>query len=789
MLAKFPVHGAFLSAFLLLAGCGGGGGGGGSAPKPPDVGVPVMPLSVATQPAGGTTTGPFSTQPVIHLVTEAGVNTADNTTVVSVAIVAGTGTAGAALTGTTSVTAAAGIASFTNLGINTAGTGYVLRFSSSVSSMYPAVNSAAVSVTAPAVRALAVATQPQGASPGVVLTTQPVVQVQSNGVLDATDNSTVITASIANGTGTSGAVLAGTTTVTAVAGVATFTDLSVDKAGANYQLRFTATGVPDITSGTFSIVTAGATIPPSTPPASQVNFAIDSTQDVRPISRFIYGMNGWTAVGRPANLTLSRSGGNRMTAYNWETNASNAGSDYYNENDSFLGGGNTPNGAVAPGIVAARNAGAGIVVTMPTIGHVSADKSSADKEDVNVTPDYINVRFHQSKPRKGAAFTLTPDTTDKFVYQDEYINFLDKTYPGAFAAADNPIMINLDNEVDLWAFTHARLRGDATSPVATQAGNKITYAEVVQLSTDYASAAKDVNPAVQILGPVNYGWGGYTDLQGAPDAMGRDFLDFYLQQMAAAGATAGRRLLDVLDVHWYPEARGACVSNPMDGCRISDAAGVSESAVVAARKQAPRSLWDPAYTETSWITQFSTLGPIRLLPRLKDKIAANYPGTKLAITEYNYGGSNDISGAIAQADVLGIFGREGLYAATLWPLESNNDFIHGGFEIFRNYDGANGSFGDTSIRASNSDIVNASVYASVSAGNAGRMVIVAINKSDSTQTAGIAVTHTTQFHTAQVYELTSVNSVPQRKTDINITLTNAFQYSMPANSVTTLVLQ
>jgi hypothetical protein len=65
--------------------------------------------------------------------------------------------------------------------------------------------------------------------------------------------------------------------------------------------------------------------------------------------------------------------------------------------------------------------------------------------------------------------------------------------------------------------------------------------------------------------------------------------------------------------------------------------------------------------------------------------------------------------------VLGVFGREGLYAATLWPLESNNNFIYGGFEIFRNYDGRNGSFGDTSIRATNSDIVNASVYASVSA--------------------------------------------------------------------------
>jgi hypothetical protein len=405
-----------------------------------------------------------------------------------------------------------------------------------------------------------------------------------------------------------------------------------------------------------------------------------------------------------------------------------------------------------------------------------------------VTPNYINVRFHQSVPRKGAAFTLTPDTTDHFVYQDEYINFLDKTYVGAFAATTNPIMIDLDNEVDLWAYTHARLRGDATSPVGSQAGTKIGYAEVVQLSVDYASAAKDVNPAVQILGPVNYGWGGYVDLQGAPDAAGRDFLNFYLQQMSAAGNTAGRRLLDALDVHWYPEARGACIGNPMDGCRITD--NNTEAGVVAARVAAPRSLWDSTYRESSWIQQ--TLGNgqgINLLPRLMSKITANYPGTKLAITEYNYGGANHISGAIAEADVLGIFGREGLYAATLWPLESNNSFIHGGFEIFRDYDGANGSFGDTSIRATNSDPVNTSVYASVDAGNAARMVVVAINKSGGALTAGIAVTHATQFHTARVYALTSANSAPQRVLpDINITQSNAFQYSMPANSVTTLVL-
>ena len=75
---------------------------------------------------------------------------------------------------------------------------------------------------------------------------------------------------------------------------------------------------------------------------------------MRSISRFIYGLNFWDPAQRPANLTLSRSGGNRNTAYNWETNDSNAGADYQNQNDDFMGGGNTPNGAIAPMILRAR---------------------------------------------------------------------------------------------------------------------------------------------------------------------------------------------------------------------------------------------------------------------------------------------------------------------------------------------------------------------------------------------------------------------------------------------------
>jgi hypothetical protein len=758
---------ALATACMALVSCGGGGGssGGGNPPPPP-----VLTVFVATQPAGAAPSAPFTVQPVVHLRSNGATNAADNATVVSVAIITGTGAGGAQLTGTTTATAVAGIATFTNLGIDTAGSNYQLRFTASG---HTEATSSAFSITAPPVRTLAVTTQPAGAVPASAFTIQPVVQVRSNGTLDATDNTTVVSAALVAGAGAAGATLSGTTTATAAGGVATFTNLGVSLAGTGYQLRFTATGVTDATSGAFAAVAPGTAIPPATPPASDVTFNIDSTQDVRAISRFIYGMNFWDSAQRPANLTLSRSGGNRNTAYNWETNDSNAGADWFNQNDDFMGGGTTPNGAIAPGIVSARNGNAGMLVTVPTIGYVAADHLGGG--DVNQTPNYLAVRFRQSVPRKNAPFTLAPDTTDAFVYQDEYINFLDQTYPGAFAAPENPIFISLDNEVDIWHSTHARLRGDAVG----QNGTNIGYAEVVQLTRDYANAAKDVNPAVTTFGPVNYGWQGFVRLQNAPDHNDRDFLDFFLQQMAQAEVTDGRRVLDVLDIHWYPEAQGG-------GVRITGTETAAD--VVAARKQAPRSLWDSTYTETSWITGCCSGGPIRLLPRIKDKIAANYPDTRLAITEYNYGAGQHISGGIAQADVLGVFGREGLYAATHWRLSNDNDFIYGAFEIFRNYDGANGSFGDTSVRATNTDVAAASVYASVDAGNAARMVIVAVNKSDTAQSAGIAVTHTTQFRTARVYTLTSASSVPQRQADIDITLTNAFQYDMPANSVTTLVL-
>jgi hypothetical protein len=501
--------------------------------------------------------------------------------------------------------------------------------------------------------------------------------------------------------------------------------------------------------------------------AQNVRFTIDATRNVHAISRYIYGINGTIGAAYP-NLTLRREGGNRWTAYNWENNASNAGSDFIFQNDDYLGGGETPGGAVIPAITNAKNHNAALLLTVPINGYVAADKNGGG--DVrNSGLNYLQTRFRQSKAAKGSAFTLTPNTGDAFVYQDEFVNWVKTTYPYSQQPnTQRPIWFSLDNEPDLWSETHLEVHPD-----------QVTYAEMVSKTTAYAAAIKTVAPNTLVFGPVSYGFNGYVNLQNAPDANNRDFLSFFLRKMQAAETTHGKRLLDVLDLHWYPEALG-------NGVRIT---GTETSPqVITARLQAPRSLWDAGYMEDSWIANDWYGGPINLLPRLKNKIATNYPGTRLAFTEYDYGGGQHISGGIAQADVLGIFGRDGVFAATQWPLRGGETFVRGAFKMYRAFDGATASFGDTSVRAVTNNKVGSSVYASLDSTNANRLVIVAINKTAGPLTATIVLSNAPALPKAHIYTLTSASSSPQSQGTRNLSNPAKFNYVMPAHSVSTIEL-
>jgi mannan endo-1,4-beta-mannosidase len=484
------------------------------------------------------------------------------------------------------------------------------------------------------------------------------------------------------------------------------------------------------------------------------------------------------------NLGARRLGGNRLTGYNWENNASHAGTDWYNDNDNYMASGlpypDAPGATISAFHDEAINVGAYPLITLQMAGYVAKDKSGTSVSEAETAP---SSRFDKVQFVKGSAFSLTPSLTDTSVYMDECVNFLVHSF--GLANTTNGVKgYELDNEPALWPSTHPRIH-----PIAP------TCQEVTQHGIALSSAVKNVDSYAEIFGPVLYGFAAYTDFQGAVDwstvSNGKGyswFIDYYLDEMKKAEATSGKRLLDVLDLHWYPEAYG--------DHRITDA-NASTTKDNAARLQAPRTLWDshygystsdPAVGENSWVAQWPS-GHLPLIPKLIASINKYYPGTKLAFTEFTYGGENDITGGIATADVLGIFGKYGVYFATFWPGNDSTSYVKSAYRIFRNYDGAKSTFGDASTPARTSDSVNTSIYSSVKTG-ANEIHVIAINKNlTGSKTANFTIQHNKSVLSGNVWVLNNSSTQIRNAGSIASIQNNAFSYTLPAGSVCHIVLQ
>lgn len=524
---------------------------------------------------------------------------------------------------------------------------------------------------------------------------------------------------------------------------------------------------------------ASATPTASTSP--DVTITINPT-NTHPISPYIYGINFYSGItGAPPDLTFDRAGGNRWTAYNWETNASNAGSDYLYENDDYLSSSTVPAEAVRSFIAGDQSNGLASLVTFQMQGLVAGDENGP--VSVANPPDLSRFKqvVFQKSTQSSAPFTLNPPTTDNYVYMDEFIWALDQKFSGqsifGSSPTTHPVFVQLDNEPELWNSTHLEVQGP----------NPVTSDTYISKTIALTEALKDQFPDAVIFGPVHYGFEGIYNWQGelsATPSGNNWFPDKYLPAIKSAASTYGRPLVDVYDFHWYSEATDG------NGNRVTDLTGASLTAAqVQAIVQSPRSLWDTTYTENSWITTDVLGGPIYILGRLQSRIAAENPGMKISITEYNNGGGQHIAGTIAQADNLGVFGAQNLFAANLWPLNDTSPYILAGFRAFRDFDNNNSNFGDTSVQATSSNAANVVVYASTDTANPGRAVFVAINRSTSSQVTaidGLALTGT-----AHLYHMTApsaqgqspiapVSAGTQAASGTSLTIT------LPALSVTTI---
>jgi hypothetical protein len=502
-----------------------------------------------------------------------------------------------------------------------------------------------------------------------------------------------------------------------------------------------------------------------------------------PISPYIYGINNAAGIdGLPTALTLNRRGGNRLTAYNWETNASNAGKDWLYQNDNGGGTGQEPPGDAALSSIATdQKNGMASLMTVQMQGLVAGDT----KGPVSVAnpPDKSRFKkvFYEKKTVTDEPFTVTPAVADDYVFMDEYVWAVDQKFKGQniFGAkpSTQPVFISLDNEPELWNSTHLEIQGKTA----------ISADSYIARTVSLTSALRKQFPDVVIFGPAHYGFMGlysWNGELGASPAGNNWFADKYLVALKKAAAAAGKPLVDVYDFHWYPEGTDNA------GTRIVSLMSPTLTAdQVQAIVQSPRSLWDRTYKEKSWISNNVLNQPIDILHRLQSRIDSENPGMKLAITEYDNGGGQHIAGTIAQADNLGVFGTYSLFAANLWLLAPKEPYTLAGFRAFRDFDGADHHFGDTSIGATSSDVAKVSAYVSTDSHRPGRVVMVAINRATTDQIT--VITGQPLSGKAHLFRMTAATAAKQSKVqpvaagDMPVSGTS-LTLTLPALSVTTV---
>jgi alpha-tubulin suppressor-like RCC1 family protein len=275
---------------LIVAGCTNES----TSPAP----TPTTPAKVAFTSQPTTTVAGAVTLPLAVAVQDASGHTVPTATdFVTVAITSATGTTGAHLRGTKTVSASKGVATFSTLSIDSVGTGYTLT---ATASGLTEGTSTPFAIVAASAAKLGFTVQPTNATAGVALSPAVLVAVQDslgNTVPTATNT---VTVAITSATGTTGAHLRGTRTVSATTGVATFSALSIDSVGTGYTITATASGFPDRIGSPFDILVA---------PASKLGFTQQSSVAfVGASTRFrvaIQDSLGNTATGVNGTVTLA----------------------------------------------------------------------------------------------------------------------------------------------------------------------------------------------------------------------------------------------------------------------------------------------------------------------------------------------------------------------------------------------------------------------------------------------------------------------------------------------------
>ncbi|HEX7136517.1 MAG TPA: glycoside hydrolase family 44 protein [Vicinamibacterales bacterium] len=510
-----------------------------------------------------------------------------------------------------------------------------------------------------------------------------------------------------------------------------------------------------------------------------VTVTVDVAADRHPIDSRIYGVAFATAAQlSDLSVPTNRSGGNATTRYNWQDNASNRASDWFFESIGEKTG--IAGGSADSFIADAKSAHSEAMITIPTIGWVAKlgpnrtnlASFSVAKYGIQQSTDFYMPDAGNGVRSDGSLVTgNNPNDANipaDAQFQAAWVRHMVSTWGEASSGGVRYYL--LDNEPSIWFATHRDVHPEGAR-----------MDEVLEDMIAYAEAIKAVDASALVLGPEEWGWSGYfysgydqqwgaaNNWSSFPDREshgGRDYIPYLLQQLKAHQDAGDVRLLDVLTVHYYPQ-----------GGEFSD--DVSE-AMQLRRNRSTRALWDVNYKDESWIDD-----KVALIPRLRTWVNAFYPGTMTGITEYNWGAEKHINGATAQADILGIFGREAIDMANRWTTPDSGTPAYNAIRMYRNYDGRKSAFGDVSVRATAPDPDTLSAFAATRTSDGALTVMLVCKALSGDRVVTINVQNRALTAPAQVWQLTSSNAI-RRLSDASPASSNTV-ITVPPQSITLLL--
>lgn len=527
---------------------------------------------------------------------------------------------------------------------------------------------------------------------------------------------------------------------------------------------------------------AAQQLKPVTDANSAITINVDAAASRRAIDPRIYGVAGATPTAlSELGATVNRWGGNASSRHNWAISTTNRCKDYYFENvpDDVSSGDGSNGKAVDEFIGPSMAAGAAPLITIPVMGILPKDRQyrcgySVTLYGAQQDTDFWRPDCGNGKDVNGNRMLFVNNPADTSAtypssHQGNWIQHLVDTWGSASNGGVR--YYALDNEPSLWSFDHWDVHPNGS-----------TYDEVWGKMAEYGAVIKAKDPNALISGVEEWGWGGYffsgLDQENGDEADrtahgGAYFAPWLLQQAKAYEQQHGTRILDIFALHFYPQS----------GEFSSD----TSNAMQLLRNRSTRALWDATYVDESWIGGTGLDGgKVRLIPRMKEWVSTYYPGTLTAVTEYNWGAETHINGATAQADILGIFGREGLDMAVRWTSPPDGSLVFNAFKMYRNYDGSKHAFGETSVSASAPSPDNVSAFAAqrTSDGSLTIMIVAKLLSGDTPVTVNLA--NFVASGPAQRWQLTSANAINQLA-NVNVS-SSAMTLTVPAQSITLLVV-